>query len=378
MTPGSQIVYGDDGAPKPPAQRCLKVTVDVLDGGGAFRAAGAPVTDLQPYLMAAAHIFIVPTDAIESYETGGSRHELVTHAHAYATELAPIDYGSRFEGLRLQECEDWSKIKWPMDPTAPRFGPNLYSLIKLPADGAWRIYISVRRGDTLATTQLECTLPASRTLRRRRPQTCAPRRRRRRRRPRRRRRRRPRRRHRRRRSRRRRRRRRRRCRRRRRSPPPNVPDGHPAFPPSPQPPPFPPPTSPRRRCRPPPPPSSRRGRRRSPPLASLAPQPPSLRRHRPTAHALRRAVWLRGLDDRARVASGWRRRWPRANAAPRAPSRTRAARGRPVASPASTAAAAARAREAAAACARRRRPRQAGGRARRRVVSPPRRSSSTR
>ena len=42
--------------------------------------------------MAAAHIFIVPTDAIESYETGGSRHELVTHAHAYATELAPIDY----------------------------------------------------------------------------------------------------------------------------------------------------------------------------------------------------------------------------------------------------------------------------------------------
>ena len=106
VTPGSQIVYGADGAPRPPAQRCLKVTVDVLDGGGAFRAAGAPVTDLQPYLMAAAHIFIVPTDAIESYETGGSRHELVAHAHAYATELAPITSG--FTGLRLEECEDWS------------------------------------------------------------------------------------------------------------------------------------------------------------------------------------------------------------------------------------------------------------------------------
>ena len=119
VTPGSQIVYGDDGAPKPPAQRCLKVTIDVLDGGGAFRAAGAPVTDLQPYLMAAARIFIVPTDAIESYETGGSRHELVTHAHAYATELAPIITEAASTGLRLQECEDWSKIKWPMDPTPP-------------------------------------------------------------------------------------------------------------------------------------------------------------------------------------------------------------------------------------------------------------------
>ena len=127
VTPGSQIVYGTDGAPKPPAQRCLKVTIDVLDGGGAFRAAGAPVTDLQPYLMAAAHIFIVPTDAIESYETGGSRHELVTHAHAYATELAPITSG--FTGLRLEECEDWSKMKYPMDPAPERFGPNLYSLL---------------------------------------------------------------------------------------------------------------------------------------------------------------------------------------------------------------------------------------------------------
>jgi hypothetical protein len=98
-----------------------------------------PLHDLGPYLGAGAHLFIVPVDQ-DSWE-------YAHHDHAYVS----LDFGD-LDSLSRTLCDDVSMMGvYPMPMPPERFGPSLFALVRLPLPGEWRVYVSFRRADTLAT-----------------------------------------------------------------------------------------------------------------------------------------------------------------------------------------------------------------------------------
>ena len=130
-----------------PAGECLAVEIEVKDGDG------NPAT-LQPYMGAAAHIFVAST---HSGEPAGVVQPTVVHAHAYAAmDLESLVSRGAVPVLSRKLCEDVAQSgTYPMAAVPASFGPQLYALVRLPAAGAWRVYLSLRHEDNLATAAFE-------------------------------------------------------------------------------------------------------------------------------------------------------------------------------------------------------------------------------
>jgi hypothetical protein len=136
-----------------PAGECLAVEFEVSRGDG------SPAT-LQPYLGAAAHIFIA---SAASGEPAGAVQPAVVHAHAYATmDLDSLGGRGPIPDLSRVLCEDVAQSgTYPMAAVPASFGPRLYALVRLPSAGAWRVYVSLRHEDNLATAAFEWHASAS-------------------------------------------------------------------------------------------------------------------------------------------------------------------------------------------------------------------------
>ena len=127
--------------------KCLAVEFEVSHSDG------SPAT-LQPYLGAAAHIFIA---SAASGEPAGALQPAVVHAHAYATmDLDSLGGQGPIPDLSRVLCEDVAQSgTYPMAAVPASFGPRLYALVRLPSAGAWRVYLSLRHDDNLATAAFE-------------------------------------------------------------------------------------------------------------------------------------------------------------------------------------------------------------------------------
>ena len=76
---------------------------------------------------------------------------IVLGARARAAADASLNFGG-LDHLSRILCDDVSMAGvYPMPMPPARFGPTFYALVRLPSAGRWRVYMSMRRGGTLAT-----------------------------------------------------------------------------------------------------------------------------------------------------------------------------------------------------------------------------------
>jgi len=82
------------------------------------------------------------------------------HTHAYTQldmeRLQADDDRSASARMSRALCEDYEMGgTFPMPAVADPFGPTLETLIRLPREGAWLVYVTLNRGGTLVTTAME-------------------------------------------------------------------------------------------------------------------------------------------------------------------------------------------------------------------------------
>lgn len=151
---------------------CLALELKMYDA-----SSGAEVDDFEPYLGAAAHVFIAPRMAQQrqgelAFSFAPSTRHLTDvkqtsthllmggHAHAYPE---PVEWYNPRQVTRWRDsegdkvlCEDQRFEGWvPPRELPTKFGPSLYGMLRLQPSSGWRLFISLRRGSNLYTATFD-------------------------------------------------------------------------------------------------------------------------------------------------------------------------------------------------------------------------------